>query len=411
MFPNIQSPGAAASRNPASRAMHASAMSSSRSPRPGRSMRGGRATKDMTFPNAYSRAIERDEEKMRDNIMMEYALETNSLDSESFHYSTASFRRSVDKMVKQVTSMQQEQEQSRTTQQTMISSVDALNGQVQSLGHVLGILSDVHTESVKAQMMDLRVENATLQKQVEDLKYQLELQKAQCASLKGTLRGNVARAREQVEELRDEVRMQVSQEAIDLQGLKKDLMYRFDAVTAALTFVKSSNNNSNTNTTGQQQQQQITDGHNYNNSSPPNSPGVAPPTTPPTNPARSLMMMNKSENNNNNTFKHHAFDPRLSHLSEGVVETNRLIEARYNQLRDVLHSIKVSDECSEALSIHSNIPSSFRKALTNFSQEELITLLDTLSFEPGVVSAIGAAVFAKHSTVTGSPIRSSGGVP
>lgn len=396
MLPPVRSPQASSRRTPTNILQPGSSSSpnASFSPRSVgmRSLRRGQ--QQMTFPNNLSRAVEREEERCRDILMTEHALDANALDSESFHYSTASFRRSVDKMVCEVQSMQTRHDRARVTQETMITSLDNLNGQVNTLGHVLGVLSDVHTESVKSQMMNLRVHNATLEKEVEDLKYQLELERAQSSALKGTLRGHITRSREQVEELRDEVRQQISAEAIDLQGLKKDLMYRFDAVGAALTFVKTSQNSNNGDLI------------------------VTP--TPPTSPNRVVNNDNSNtsssirrsiygsnaggsgDNVNNNTHKAHAFDPRLTHLQEGIAEANRLIEARYNSLRDVLHGVRVSDECSEALSIHSNIPASFRKALVQFSQEELITLLDTLSFEPGVVSAIGSAVFAKHSTRNGT---------
>jgi hypothetical protein len=373
---------------------------SSFSPRSGVgvSMMGGRSLRrgqqQLSFPNNFSRAIERDEERYREALMTEYALDATALDSESFHYSTASFRRSVDKMVHEVQAMHEQHNKARSTQEAMIASLDGLNGQVNTLGHVLGVLSDVHTESVKAQMMTLRVQNATLVKEVETLTFQLELERAQVAALKGTLRGHIARSREQVEELRDEVRERISAEAIDLQSLKKDLIYRFDAVGAALTFVKTAQNNNNNNT-----ETTITA----------TSTTPAPPTSPShnNNNNSSSSSIRRSQYNNNtittagngeNTHKAHAFDPRLTHLQEGIAEANRLIEARYNSLREVLHGIRVSNECAQSLSIHSNIPTSFRTALVQFSQEELITLLDTLSFEPGVVSAIGSAVFAKHST-------------
>lgn len=301
------------------------------SPRLGASRRNG----PQPLPNMQSKAIEREEERQRDAILLELSLAAQGLDSESFHHQTNSFRRSVMQMASQMVALQKDSEKTRQTQTAMITSVNGLTGQVQSLGHVLGLLSDVHTESIKAQMMELRVSNESLQRRCDDLKQDLELERAQVMALKGTLRATLARSRDQVEELRDEVRARIAAEAIDMQQLKKDLQYRCDAAAATVQVIQ------------------------------------------PTATAN--------------------FDARLRNLQETVTNANKIVSGRFALLRAELDSIRVSDESEQAMSQHSNIPHVFRTALIEqFSVDELVTLLDTLSFEPGVVAALSTAVAARR---------------
>jgi hypothetical protein len=384
---------------------------SSSSP-PAYSLRSSRRQAMLPFPNHLSRAIERDEERLREQHMLDYSLQSASLDSESLHFSTARFRRSLDSVGGDVRGLRADTERARRTQLDMIGSVDALNGQVQSLGHVLGVLADVHTESVKAQMLELKVANATLERRCDDLSNDLALERAHVAALKHTLRGHIARSREQVEELRDVVRQRISAEALDLQGMKKDLQYRCDAAAAAVStnivpssattaaaaaaaaFIGAGSGGASPSASGtpQQQQQQA---------------GSARRGSPATGSRLGLGGSGAGDagagaGGGSGAPLVTAFDPRLTHLQEGVEQANRLIEARFSQLRAELAAIRVSDECASALSIHSNIPAVFRQALTQFSVDEFVTLADSLSFEPGVLSAISSAVYAKRGAKLGS---------
>lgn len=302
------------------------------------SLRGGRSMRGLQpLPNVQSRAVEREEERQREQLYLDAALAAQALDSESLHHSTATFRRSVAGMEKSLVALRDETAAARTTQQQNNAAVMALTGQVASLGHVLGLLSDVHTESVKAQMMELSVAKGVLERRCQDLQVELELERGHKQALQATLRATLARSKDQVEELRDEVRARIAAEAIDLQQLRRDLQYRCDAAAATVQVMQP---------------------------------------TPTAN-----------------------FDARLRALQECVAETNKLVEGRFALLRQELDSIRVSPQAAEAMSLHSNIPSVFRTELANFSNDELLTLLDALSFEPGVVAALSSAVAAKRRRV------------
>jgi hypothetical protein len=96
------------------------------------------------------------------------------------------------------------------------------------------------------------------------------------------------------------------------------------------------------------------------------------------------------------------FESAVGGLRDHIDATREAVQAHVKRLRDVVDSIGADDLIVEAKSMHSNLPDYYRRGLGKFTKEELLTLVDVLSFEAGVVPVIGRAIYANDASKTKS---------
>lgn len=89
----------------------------------------------------------------------------------------------------------------------------------------------------------------------------------------------------------------------------------------------------------------------------------------------------------------------LRQLQQLVEEDNRLIQERSTGLHGLIDEIGANDRFfdleKDGSTMHSNFPGAYRVKLRNLTKEQLLNVLDVVSFEEGVVMAVGKALHAR----------------
>ena len=86
------------------------------------------------------------------------------------------------------------------------------------------------------------------------------------------------------------------------------------------------------------------------------------------------------------------FETALEDLKAHQTEVTRVVEERTAQLHELAASIGATGTVAEARSMHSQIPPKLRTELGELSKDQLLNLIDAISFEDGVVAGVAQAV-------------------
>jgi hypothetical protein len=90
------------------------------------------------------------------------------------------------------------------------------------------------------------------------------------------------------------------------------------------------------------------------------------------------------------------FDSAVQGLRDHLESVEKEVHAHSARLKLVAESIGGWGVVTEVKSMHSQLPESLRAEVRLFSKEQLVSLIDVLSFESGVTSAVAAAVAASR---------------
>lgn len=88
------------------------------------------------------------------------------------------------------------------------------------------------------------------------------------------------------------------------------------------------------------------------------------------------------------------FESALTSLKEITKATQDTVDEHSARMHSVIDTIGARGVVVESKTMHSNVPVRYRAALRDFTPQQLLSLIDVLSFEDGVVDAIGRAVAA-----------------
>ena len=94
-----------------------------------------------------------------------------------------------------------------------------------------------------------------------------------------------------------------------------------------------------------------------------------------------------------------SFAPALADLKLIVDDRQQEIDRSMCDLRSIIDGLTVTSRFDVGDQLHSNFPIFYREQLATLSKEELLRILDQVSFEPKVVGCVGKAIFemkAKH---------------
>ena len=99
------------------------------------------------------------------------------------------------------------------------------------------------------------------------------------------------------------------------------------------------------------------------------------------------------------------FNSALESLRAIAADTDAAVKEHAQRLHLVIDSIGASDEVVAVKTMHTNLPPHHAAALQHFTKEQLINLVHVLSFEEGVVPAVGRAVYANNADRHGTLFR------
>ena len=88
------------------------------------------------------------------------------------------------------------------------------------------------------------------------------------------------------------------------------------------------------------------------------------------------------------------FESSLASLKETAATVKAQVDAHSDRLRLTIDCIGASDEVMRAMTMHSNLSGLYRRELSKYTKEQLLLLIDALSFEDGVAAAVGRSIFA-----------------
>lgn len=92
----------------------------------------------------------------------------------------------------------------------------------------------------------------------------------------------------------------------------------------------------------------------------------------------------------------------LRSLQDISEEARRKVLAQSVTLHTIIDGIGAKDPIEEIKTMHSNLPPLYRKQLSQFTKEQLLSIIDILSFEEGTVDVVGKALYAKDPNHTQS---------
>lgn len=102
-----------------------------------------------------------------------------------------------------------------------------------------------------------------------------------------------------------------------------------------------------------------------------------------------------------------AFDTALKGLRDLASSANEKLKDQSSQLHDVISSIgheyAFAIQQDSGKSIHSNYSNRVKKLLGELNKDQLLNVLDAVSFEVGVVEVVGRALFAQRQNVKHQP--------
>lgn len=93
-------------------------------------------------------------------------------------------------------------------------------------------------------------------------------------------------------------------------------------------------------------------------------------------------------------FDKSTYEGSLRSLQELALQSRDRFRQQAATLNNIIGAIGAQDSIDEAKTIHSNLPALYRKQLRLQSKEQLLNLIDVLSFEDGIVECVGRALYA-----------------
>jgi len=99
------------------------------------------------------------------------------------------------------------------------------------------------------------------------------------------------------------------------------------------------------------------------------------------------------------SFHKPSFNGALRSLQDEVTRSQQLVQQHADKLREVTCTMCPVDPFNlprDELSMHTNFPLLYRKQLQQLGKEQLLNMLDIVSFEEGVVQCVGRSLAANQ---------------
>lgn len=108
-------------------------------------------------------------------------------------------------------------------------------------------------------------------------------------------------------------------------------------------------------------------------------------------------------------FQKPSYSTALQSLKDHVDQVQEQIQGQADSLHVLMEEIGAKDRFfdldGDGGTMHTNLPSFYRRELRGFSRDQLLNVLDVVSFEDGVVDAVGKAIRARKLAANGIKVN------